>query len=95
MEQLYGVAIVPLLVAIVELLKRTGMNGKYAGILSLALGVGVGLAYGLTEGGWTILQSLVVGAGIGLSASGLYSSVKSTNEAVISRGPQDGGDLGE
>jgi hypothetical protein len=95
MEQLYGVAVVPLLLALMEIVKGAGLNPKYAGLVSWALGVALAFAYGLTEAGWTILQCSVIGSAIGLSASGLYSGVKNTSQAMAERAPQDGSDKNE
>lgn len=93
MEQLYGVAVVPLLIGLMELIKGAGLNPKYAGLVAWCLGVGLALAYGLTEAGWTALQCIVIGSAIGLSASGLYSGVKNTREAIAANTPQDGSDI--
>lgn len=76
---IYGVAIVPLIIAIVQLFKGI-INPKYAGVLAWAIGVIIGLAYGLTEGNWTILQSIIIGSALGLTAAGLYSTQKNVRE---------------
>lgn len=80
MEELYGVFVVPLIIGIVALFKQAGLNQKYAGIISWLFGLAIGLAYGLTEGGWTLLQCIVVGSMLGLSASGLYSTQKNARK---------------
>lgn len=76
---LYGVAIVPLIIALVQLTKGI-VNPKYAGVLAWVIGVAIGLAYGLTEAGWTALQSIVVGSALGLTAAGLYSTQKNVRD---------------
>ncbi len=79
-EELYGVALIPLIVGLVDLVKRAGLPDKLAPIVSLGLGLGLMFAYGLTEAGWTVLQCAVTGAFLGLSAVGLYSGVKNVAE---------------
>ncbi len=79
-EEIYGVMIVPLIIAMVALAVASGMPKKYGGILALALGAAIGMAYGLTEAGWTVLQCIIVGAALGLSASGFYSTQKNVRE---------------
>ncbi|UTI42091.1 hypothetical protein [Niallia sp. RD1] len=71
--EMYDVAIIPLILALVELLKRVGFPVKYTPVVALVLGVGFGLVY--IDG--DIKQSIIVGLMLGLSASGLYSGTKS------------------
>ena len=79
-EQMYGVSIVLLIIGLVALATQVGLPKKYGGLLALAAGVAIGVAYGLTEAGWTIMKSIIVGASLGLSASGLYSTQKNARE---------------
>jgi hypothetical protein len=82
MEQVYGVVTVALVMGLVELVKKEiPATQKYAGLMSLGVGIALGFAYGLKQG-WDPLQCLVVGASVGLSASGLYSGVKNASEAM-------------
>lgn len=76
-ETLYGVAIVPLIVAFVKMATGAGVPKKYGAVVSLVLGIAIGTAYGLTEAGWTVLECIIVGSAMGFSASGLYSGTKS------------------
>lgn len=92
-EEAYGVMVAPLIMGVVELLKTIGLNPKYSGLVAWGIGVAIGLAYGLTEGGWNIIRCLLVGSAVGLSASGLYSGVKNAGEA--GKSVEDGGDLYE
>lgn len=71
-----GVAALPLVVGIVEVLKRAGLPHKYAGLVGLALGVGGGIAYGALAG-LTPLEALPQGLLVGLAASGAWSTTKS------------------
>ena len=63
---------VPVILALVEMLKKSGLSSRFAPIVSLALGIVFGFVW--VEGDWM----LKLGAGIilGLSASGLYSGTK-------------------
>lgn len=78
--ELYGVVIISLIMGIVQLAKNAGLQSKFGGILALVIGLLIGLAYGLTEAGWSIFQSIIIGAMLGLSASGMYSTQKNARE---------------
>lgn len=77
MFEIYDVVLIPLILGIVELFKRTGVNKKVLPFIALVLGIIIGVVY-LTQFDWK--QGLLVGAMLGLSASGLYSGSKSTFE---------------
>jgi hypothetical protein len=79
---IYGVAIVPVLVGIVQVLKETGLPGRFAPVVSLVLGILAGVALqfasaatGTPLTGPTVIQGVVIGVTLGLSASGVYSGV--------------------
>lgn len=77
MFQVYDVALIPLIIGLVQLLKTLGLRKKYLPLASLVLGLAGGLFLVYpddTKGG------IVVGLMLGLSASGLYSSTKNTLE---------------
>ena len=71
--ELYGVMAIPLVTGTVQMLTSAGFPKKLAPLISLALGVAVGML-GFSDG--NISQGVVVGCAIGLSASGFYSAVK-------------------
>ncbi|AOV07572.1 hypothetical protein [Sporosarcina ureilytica] len=77
MFEVYDVILLPLIVGIVEIFKRTGVHKKFLPLISLLLGIIVGVVY-VTDFDWK--QGILVGAMLGLSASGLYSSSKNTFE---------------
>jgi hypothetical protein len=54
----FGIAIIPLIVGLVQMVKGLGLDARYAPVASVALGVGGGILTGIA---------------FGLSASGLYS----------------------
>lgn len=77
---MYGVAIVPLIIGAVALVKQAGLPSKYAGLVAWALGLIVSTAYGLTDGGWSLVQCGIIGSALGLTAAGLYSTQKNARE---------------
>lgn len=81
MEQIYGVAVLPLIIGIVALLKGVinTQYHKYMGLVAWALGIVIGITYGVTEG-WEWLRCLMVGSAMGLSAAGFYSVQKNARE---------------
>ena len=77
MFEIYDVVILPLIMGIVEMFKRAGVSKKVLPFIALGIGIVVGVVY-LAEHG--LKQGILVGALLGLSASGLYSSAKNTME---------------
>jgi len=69
--------VVPLVVAIVQCFKIVGVSAKWSPLISLAIGVGVSF---LISEDHTLQHILLSGVIYGLSASGLYSGVKSTQK---------------
>ena len=72
-----GIAIIPLLIGLLEVFKKLGLNDKYVPIFSVVLGIGTGIAL-FSEG--DLATGIIQGAFIGLSAVGLYSGTKNTLE---------------
>ena len=77
MFEIYDVVIIPLILGIVELFKRAGVSKKVLPFIALVLGIVIGVVY-VTNFEWK--QGVLIGAMLGLSASGLYSSSKNTFE---------------
>jgi len=75
--QVYDVLIVPFIVGVVELVKKLGLPSKFCPVVSVILGVIIGLVYISPN---DIAQGVLVGASLGLSAVGLYSGTKNTKE---------------
>ena len=69
------IAIVPVIVGLVQVIKAAGVPSKYAPLVSIILGIGF---VALTTVAWQafVAQGIIAG----LAASGLYSGVKSTNK---------------
>ncbi|MCM8900034.1 hypothetical protein KVG29_02210 [Caldicoprobacter algeriensis] len=76
---IYDIAIIPLIVGIVELLKQIGLPSKFAAFVSVLLGIAIGVVYLSPD---DIKKGILVGLALGLAASGLYSGTKSTVEGV-------------
>lgn len=74
-----GIAIIPLLIGILEVIKKLGINKKYIPVISLLLGIGIGI---LLFADGDLKAGIVQGIYIGLSAVGLYSGGKNTIEAI-------------
>lgn len=68
---------VAIVIALAEVLKKLGINSKYIPLFDLGLGLLSGLFVYSDLG---IIQSIVVGLAIGLSACGLFSGVKNLVE---------------
>jgi hypothetical protein len=70
-----NIALVPLIIGVVGVLKNSGLPTRFAPLVSLLLGImGVFLLpYDLSVG-----IQVLLGIGTGLSASGLYSGTKAT-----------------
>lgn len=72
-----GIAIIPLLIGILEVFKKLGLKEKYVPVVSVVLGMGLGVS--LFSSG-DLKMGLTQGVFIGLSAVGLYSGTKNTLE---------------
>lgn len=71
-----GIAIIPLLIGLLEVIKKLGINEKYMPIFSVVLGLVIGLVFLSSD----IKEGIIIGIYIGLSAVGLYSGTKNTME---------------
>ena len=81
MELLPGIAVIPVIVAVIELAKMLGFPKKHAPILAVALGLAA--SYGLQYYGDTaIYEATVQGLIAGLAAVGLYSGAKNEIETL-------------
>ena len=79
METMAGIAIVPLIVGLVAAATTAGLPKKpHAIILALALGVLVSVGYAVAQGAsaTAVVDALIVGLGLGLSAIGIHSGAK-------------------
>jgi hypothetical protein len=77
MFEFYQFVVIPIIIGIVEVVKRAGLPNKFSPLVSLAIGLFFGFVF-LD----TFKESLIIGLMVGLSATGLYSGSKNLNEAV-------------
>ncbi len=83
-QLLYGVAVVPAVIGLTQIAKTAGLPNQFAPIIAVLLGILAGLAemYGTQ---WPIIQTIVVGVGLGLSSIGLYSAGSTAYTHVTNR----------
>lgn len=67
--------IIAVLIGFSEVAKKMGLPEKYVPLMNLVLGIVAGMVGGF---GVTLFESILTGAIIGLSASGLYDQKKIT-----------------
>ncbi|MYL22053.1 hypothetical protein GLW04_19445 [Halobacillus litoralis] len=79
----YGVALIPLVTAIVEMVKSLGMSKRYSMIVALLMGVVFGVFY---IAPYDLKAGVIAGLVLGLSASGFYSGAKQ----ITKRKPKEG-----
>lgn len=72
-----GILIIPLIIGLLEVIKRVGLNKKFIPVISLVFGIIAGIF--LFSNG-DISVGVVQGLYMGLSAVGLYSGTKNTIE---------------
>lgn len=73
----YDVALIPIITGLVGVFTQLGLRKKFAPIVSLILGLLIGVFYVYPD---DIKGGILVGIMLGLSATGLYSGVKNTKE---------------
>ena len=75
-----GIALIPLVTMLVDVLKRAGLPSKFAPLMSIILGVIFAIVF---QNNGDIKSSIITGLVIGTSASGLYSSGKEAYKGVM------------
>lgn len=71
--EVYDVALIPLILGLVSMIKGFNIPKRYLPVISLFLGLLVGIFYVYPH---DIKGGIISGLMLGLSASGLYSSTK-------------------
>lgn len=72
-----GVGLVFLIIGLLEVIKKAGLDARWVPLCSLALGLAAGfLIHGFDPS--LASESVVMGLAMGLSAVGLYSGTKNT-----------------
>ena len=74
-----AVAVVPIILALIQAFKMIGLPSKYAPIASIGLGIVVGFIF--RHDTQDLSQTILAGVLYGLSASGLFSGIKTTAHA--------------
>lgn len=77
MFEIYDVALIPLIVGLVQVLKTMGLSRKFLPLAAIIFGIGGGIFYVYPD---DIKGGIIVGIMLGLSSSGLYSGTKNTFE---------------
>lgn len=75
----YDVALVPLILAAVQMFKSLGLPKKYSPVVASVLGIVAGIFY-VAPG--NVAEGILVGLSLGLAAAGLYSGTKNVKEEV-------------
>lgn len=80
-----GVPLMFVVLGLVEWSKRLGVSGKWLLVLSMLIGLVIGVLYQVSLGmpvgfsGWFV--AIVFGLGVGVVASGVYDAVRSAARA--------------
>ena len=76
------VAQVALIMALAELVKRVGLDSRYIPLVDLGLGILSGVMIYTVYSGMQVIEGVVIGIALGLSACGLFSGVKNVSEKI-------------
>lgn len=68
---IYGVPAVALVMGLVKVFREVGLPSKFAPIVSVAIGIIIGICIAL-ESGQNYVAGVVIGIMIGLSSCGMY-----------------------
>ena len=83
-QAMFGLAGVPVVLALVELVKRTvEPPGRYVPLISVLIGVAFDVLVGMGLLGLPPGAAVLTGLIVGLAASGLYSAGRAVREAEI------------
>lgn len=85
-QLLFGVAVVPAVIGLVEVCKDLGLPTRAAPAAAVVFGVLAAMAQ-LYAGTWPWIQAVVLGISLGLSACGLYSGAKTVVQKVATDVP--------
>lgn len=77
--EVYDVALIPIITGFVGVFSQLGLRKKFAPIVSLILGLLIGVFYVYSD---DLKGGILVGIMLRLSATGLYSGTKNTKELV-------------
>lgn len=71
--EVYGVAVIPVLVGLIEVAKIGGLPKRFSPILAIVLGILAGIVYLEPE---SIRGGIIQGIAVGLASVGLYSGTR-------------------
>lgn len=71
--------LIPVIVGLVEVVKRIGLANRFAAPLSLIFGIGGAFVFPATTIPLTVLTGII----LGLSAAGLYAGTKATIKTEV------------
>lgn len=71
---------VALIIGLAEIIKRLGLDSKYIPLVDVGLGLVSGVCVFSLALGFTIMEGIVLGLALGLSACGLFSGIKNVAE---------------
>lgn len=77
--EIYDVALVPLILAVVQMFKGLGLKAKWSPVVASLLGIVAGIFYVAPD---DIAKGILVGLALGLAATGLYSGAKNVREGI-------------
>jgi hypothetical protein len=72
-----GIALIPLITILVDVIKKAGLPNNFAPLVSLVLGVIFGFMF---DSNGDVKSAIVTGLIMGMSASGLYSGGKEASK---------------
>ena len=76
------VAQIALIMALAELVKKLGLDARYIPLVDLGLGILSGVMIYTVYSGMQVIEGIVLGIALGLSACGLFSGVKNVTEKI-------------
>lgn len=71
---------VALIIGLAQLVKNIGLNTKYIPLFDVICGLVGGILVYCVEFDYSLIQSIMIGLAIGLSACGLFSGIKNVIE---------------
>ena len=85
MEELISYLLAPagqvaLIIGLAQLVKNIGLNTKYIPLFDVICGLIGGILVYCVEFDYSLIQSIMIGLAIGLSACGLFSGIKNVIE---------------
>ena len=73
---------IALIMALAELVKKIGLDARYIPLVDLGLGILSGVMIYTVYSGMQVIEGVVLGIALGLSACGLFSGVKNVSEKI-------------